>query len=127
MGCVAYQQQSRKVPLRAETRLHREQRKLMPIGERCDMLRESRLNNCNGVSQRFQALRAYLLVSTSWKDITHLPVIESVENGKHSAHPKAAENAIRCNVLRQMWQFEPQNVHGRGSLIRHQACPLTHS
>src|SRR5690242_11744734 len=119
MRCIAYQQQARKVPLWAKTRLHREQRKLVPICKRFDMLTKSRLNNCNGVSQRFQALRAYLLVSTFRKDITNLPVIESVENSKHSAHPEATENTIRSNVFRQMWQFEPQNVHHRRGFGRH--------
>src|ERR1700751_3849431 len=99
----------------------------MPIRERFNMLGKSWLNSSYGTSQRIQALRTHLLVRTLREDITYLPVIESVEDSQHSAHSKTAQNAIRCSIVWQMRQFEPQNVHSRRGLNRHDAWPLSHS
>src|SRR5215472_9684240 len=90
----------------------------MPIGQRSNVLGEARLDRNNRIAQSLQSCCTHLLIGPLGKDVTHLPIIEAVEDCQHAAVCKSAPNTagIVLRVFWQVWQPEPENVHRRRGL-----------
>src|SRR5439155_5641353 len=102
------------VPALAETRFDRQQRALLPVGQKLDMFDELRLDCGDAAAQFVESGRAQVLITAFWKHIAYLPVVEAIEHNQNVATAEAAKHTGRFpRIFRQAWQAKPKHVHRR--------------